>query len=107
VIEELLRGSSIRPVVAAGLDQLTPREREVLTMVGRGMSNAELAEAHVSRILMKLGLRDRVQAVVLAYETGLVAPGSGPAAGGRSGAGARRESLWRCTRRSIPGQTTR
>jgi DNA-binding NarL/FixJ family response regulator len=69
---------------AAGLAQLTERERETLVLLGRGLSNAELAKAmfvsentvktHVSNVLSKLGLRDRVQAVICAYESGLISP---------------------------------
>ncbi|MET7594355.1 response regulator [Streptomyces sp. NPDC004082] len=76
------------PGVHSDLSELTPRELEVLRLLATGLSNAELAErlflspttvkTHVGRILSKLGLRDRVQAVVLAYETGLISPG-GPA----------------------------
>jgi DNA-binding NarL/FixJ family response regulator len=77
--------SNATPV--AGLDQLTERETEVLQAMARGLSNAEIAEVlfvgettvktHVGRVLMKLGVRDRVQAVVAAYESGLIRPGQG------------------------------
>jgi DNA-binding NarL/FixJ family response regulator len=80
------RGSS-RPVDAARLSVLTEREREVMSLVATGMTNDEIAAAlylspltaktHVSRAMGKLGARDRAQLVVIAYETGLVTPGSG------------------------------
>ncbi len=70
---------------APGLDELTPRELEVFRPLATGKTNSEIAaeliigettiKTHVTRILMKLGVRDRVQAVVIAYETGLVSPG--------------------------------
>jgi DNA-binding NarL/FixJ family response regulator len=78
---------SAHSATPAALEQLTDREREVLTLVARGMSNSEIAaelfvsettvKTHVGHVLTKLSLRDRVQAAVFAYETGLVRPGSG------------------------------
>ena len=85
LIEAFTRQPAAPPTPPASLNELTPREHEVLTLVAHGLSNAEIADqlvvsrgtvkTHVERILMKLELRDRIQAVVLAYETGIVTPG--------------------------------
>ena len=95
LVERFAPSSTSIPVPAAlagwpgcDLSSLTPRESEVLGLIAHGMSNAEIAttltlseatiKTHVARVLTKLGVRDRVQAVVLAYETGLVSPDSAP-----------------------------
>jgi DNA-binding NarL/FixJ family response regulator len=85
LIEEFARHPTPRPDGPPELAELTAREREILTFMARGRSNSEIAaqlvigestvKTHVGNVLMKLNLRDRVHAVVLAYETGLVRPG--------------------------------
>lgn len=93
LIEAFVTGGGVpdRGRAAERIAPLTPREREVLTLVGRGASNAEIAQTlvvspltaktHVARLFAKLGARDRAQLVVIAYESGLVVPGSAPPAG--------------------------
>jgi DNA-binding NarL/FixJ family response regulator len=85
VVERMARQPVADSSARERLDELTPRERQVLELIARGLSNGEIAAAfvieestvktHVRRILMKLHLRDRVQAVILAYESGLAQPG--------------------------------
>ena len=87
LIEEFAEVAPAIPQAPPGLDDLTARELEVFKLIARGLSNAEIAaelivsettvKTHVARMLMKLGLRDRVQAVVLAYESGVAIPGRG------------------------------
>ncbi|WP_053849737.1 response regulator transcription factor [Streptomyces sp. NRRL B-24085] len=85
LIERFLRSPSV-PVAGGGPECLSDREREVLALVARGLNNTEIADAlglspltaktHVSRIMGKLGARDRAQLVIVAYESGVVTPGT-------------------------------
>jgi DNA-binding NarL/FixJ family response regulator len=85
LIQEFAASAPAATTPPKGMDELTARELEVFKLVARGLSNAEIAaelivsettvKTHVARVLMKLGLRDRVQAVVLAYESGVAVPG--------------------------------
>jgi DNA-binding NarL/FixJ family response regulator len=86
LIEEFTSRAAPNQPPPPGLDELTERELEALKLLARGLTNAEIAKelfvsehtvkTHVARVLMQLDLRDRTQAVVLAYESGLVKPGA-------------------------------
>ena len=90
VIGQFAALPSPREDLRAQVDDLTAREREVLSLMARGRSNAEIAgelvvsegtvKTHVGHVLRKLGLRDRIQSVIFAYESGLLQPGAGPTA---------------------------
>jgi DNA-binding NarL/FixJ family response regulator len=85
VIDRIARQPLIDEIAGPRVDELTPREREVLELIAQGLSNREIAAAltveettvksHVKRVLMKLQLRDRVHAVIFAYESGVISPG--------------------------------
>lgn len=93
VIDRMARLPAPQIPAQAILDQLTPREKEVLRLVAQGLSNREIAadlavedatvRSHIRRILMKLQLRDRIQIVIYAYETGIIRPGPARGARGR------------------------
>ncbi|MFP8963061.1 response regulator [Streptomyces nanhaiensis] len=84
LIAAFAQGGPVRPEAGEALERLTPREREVLLLVASGLTNAEIGErlgvstgtvkTHVNALFGKLGLRDRVQATILAYDTGLIRP---------------------------------
>ena len=88
VVDRMARQPAVGAAPDERLEELTPRERDVLELVARGLGNREIAaelvveestvKTHVKRILMKLDLRDRIQAVIFAYETGLIAPAGPP-----------------------------
>ena len=88
LIESFVRDGRQTREPPPALDELTPRELEILQLVARGLSNSEIAEqlvvssttikTHVAHVLMKLALRDRIQAVVFAYENGIIRPGAEP-----------------------------